>query len=285
MYSYAIKKDNSIVWLKGKDVVKDPYVDPYGNTYVIRWHEDVTLKFVSVEDVVDVVYRKSDGIILQSPIDAMVGTVWKLQNHDWIHMKALKGMHKYPDGYPIYLDGGEITIWVQNGWPVWVDTCDDKDYFFKRGQLPPKHKLYILLLLNMHEDQLKVLRHVPDLGTHDRSYLRTDPITWDDEEVHALRFKKGSPYILQGTSMDAKVLSIISAPGYPTVIKSKMPIIMDMDDDGSWRTSIPILYPSRVNIVSGNKYVYSGAGEGHSTIAVMDAYIPMTTPRPTIISK
>lgn len=49
-------------------------------------------------------------------------------------------------------------------------------------------------------------------------------------------------YILQGASMNAKVLSIISAPGYPTVIKGKMPIIMDMDDDGSWRTSIPILH-------------------------------------------
>lgn len=281
MYSYAAMEDGILVWKEGCERIVNHYVAEDHRCYVVDDGMECPLAFVHIgadTECKDLVYRKDDHRILQSPVEALVGQTWRGCVHDdGIWIEVLQGMIQYPNGHPRFLDNGSTTIWILNGWPVWIFSYFSKGGFFAKDWVPTDGRdMGIFLTMHMHEDQIMTMTSLPRMGEN-KVHLCPSPISWDDEEVHALRFKKGSPYILQGNDMDTRVLKMISMPGYPGIVMGKMPIVMDINDDGVWRTSIPIMDPLGMDAMYKSKDACPGSGEDHTYISIMDAYIPNRT--------
>ncbi len=265
-FSYAMADEEGINWIESNEVV-DAWIDAKGRTYILEGEKHVCpLKWVFVEGSGTLIYRKEDKEIIWSPVPEMLGQVWLLDDDvEDVSMKMLEMMLKYPDDHCVYAGNDNVIASVNDGLPHWISIYDDsgchvyEHTFVPDDKKPNAREMIAFRLLHMHEIEFKEMEI--NLKEMEISVGYTC-FSWDDEEVHALRFKKGSPYVVQYNAMDSKVMAIISGPGYPEIVQGKIPL-------GSEALRAKLYLPCHIM--------------GDDSIHIVDAYIPKVIPKPIIL--
>lgn len=125
-YSYAYKNSmGAIHWKSHASEPSDPYRYPdNGEPVVFKGPVDVLpIAWINIDHYKDVVYRVSDGLILQSPVESLVGKQWRCSPYVRYSYDMLEAMEKYPDGEE--MEDEIHFLWAVNGNIVWLAYYDD----------------------------------------------------------------------------------------------------------------------------------------------------------------
>lgn len=147
--------------------------------------------------------------------------------YPWIENECseeeLKMLIKYREGKGIEYE--DKRIWINKGNILYISEPDGIVYTKENiitFNLKTRHIQEIMIMLYMSEEQILEYKNSDWCGTFDNYSFEQQKYdyTYDDEEVHLLRFKKGSPYICQKNEMDKRVWKLIEPLG---AFKTKFP--------------------------------------------------------------